>query len=346
MSDKRPPPTFSTGNSNSVSDSSKSSLSSSSSSSLRGGGSTSSTRSSLRAMQQSMKASRVSNTDHNNRAKFDRHLSARQYNHLIVVAGHAVMRLSHLADADRSDDGWYLLDYQKGQGYPSIITSHIQAGINVASKDSSSILLFSGGQTRKDVGPLSEAASYYYLAEEKQWISDSGESTSTTTTSNGGTTIGQLSPSSSTLHDRIYLEEYARDSFENLLFSVCRYYELTNMYPQHITMIGFDFKRQRFTDLHRMAIQYPANNFTYLGIESPQDKFDQHRAEQGEEVVLNEFRKDLYGCNNEELAHKRIARNPFHRTIPYELACPGMRELLDWCGPQVIDSKQIPWALS
>jgi hypothetical protein len=277
---------------------------------------------------------RVSNTDHNNRAKLNRRMSSSQYNHLIVVAGHAVMRLNHLLDADKSDEGWYLLDYQKGQGYPSIITSHIQTGIKLANQDSSAILLFSGGQTRKDVGPLSEAASYYYLAEEKQWI---------VSTDNEKTASAAEGVAYQSLRNRVFLEEYARDSFENLLFSICRYYELTNMYPQHITMIGFDFKRQRFTDLHRMAIQYPYSNFTYVGIQSPQNMFDQQRAEHGEEIVLNEFRQDLYGCHNDELAHKRISRNPFHRTIPYELACPDMRELLDWCGPHVIDSKHIPW---
>lgn len=34
-------------------------------------------------------------------------------------------------------------------------------------------------------------------------------------------------------------EEHARDSFENLLFSVCRFRELTGSYPQNITVCSF-----------------------------------------------------------------------------------------------------------
>ena len=66
-------------------------------------------------------------------------------------------------------------------------------------------------------GPLSEAASYYYLAEEKKWMSEQMKS-------------------------RVFLEEFARDSFENLLFSICRFKEVVGAYPSKVTVIGFDFK--------------------------------------------------------------------------------------------------------
>ncbi len=73
--------------------------------------------------------------------------------HLIVVAGHAVMRLSNMKIAAKSDDGWYLLPYQRNIGFPAIICAHIKAGISLAKSDASnSILVFSGGQTRRDVG--------------------------------------------------------------------------------------------------------------------------------------------------------------------------------------------------
>ena len=109
---------------------------------------------------------------------------------LVVVAGHAVLRLSALSWADRYDSGWYLLSYQQNQGFPTIISSHIKRGIEIAEADRKAMLVFSGGQTRKDVGPTSEAASYYYLANEKKWIQK--------------------------VSSRVYLEEYARDSFEKL----------------------------------------------------------------------------------------------------------------------------------
>ena len=201
------------------------------------------------------------------------------------------MRLSNMKIAAKSDDGWYLLPYQRNIGFPAIICAHIKAGISLAKSDArNSILVFSGGQTRRDVGyvtsifacmlvymyicmcecifihsfihtyihtcvhaymhrtvetnnyhhfylhdamslhiskiiqlsifihiyihtyihtyipsisPLSEAASYYYLASENKWIEPK-----------------------SNMVNNIYLEEYARDSFENLLFSICRFREV------------------------------------------------------------------------------------------------------------------------
>lgn len=41
------------------------------------------------------------------------------------------------------------------------------------------------------------------------------------------------------LRSRTLTEEHARDSFENLLFSVCRFRELTGAYPRNITVSLF-----------------------------------------------------------------------------------------------------------
>ena len=146
-------------------------------------------------------------TSNNNNRKV---IATTKPNHAIIVAGHAVLRLNKMSKAERDDASWYLLSYQKDQGFPGIITSHIKKGIDLAKKDNNAVLFFSGGQTRKDVGPISEAASYYYLAEEKKWMG--------------------------TINQRTYLEEYARDSFENLLFSICRFREVTGDYPSKVTV--------------------------------------------------------------------------------------------------------------
>ncbi len=228
------------------------------------------------------------------------------------------MRMSQMAVADKSDNGWWLLAYQKNQGYPAIITSHIKKGVELAKKDGNSMLVFSGGQTRKDVGPTSEAASYYYLAEEKKWTKS--------------------------LDSRVYLEEFARDSFENLLFSVCRFREVAGHYPLKISVVGFDFKGRRFTELHRRAIGFPTSNFTYVGLTAPHANFDQDKAVRGESAAILSFSKDLYGCSDPSLAQKRDIRNPFHRTAPYELACPEMRDLFHWCGPGLFPAMDaLPW---
>ena len=238
--------------------------------------------------------------------------------YLVVVAGHAVMQLNKLNVADISDSGWYLLSYQQNQGFPAIISSHVKKGVELATSDSKSMLIFSGGQTRRDVGPTSEAASYYYLASEKNWISK--------------------------ISDRVYLEEYARDSFENLLFSMCRFREVQGYYPTKVSVVGFDFKALRYSELHRRAIGFPQSNFTYVGVKSPA-QFDQLRAVNGEKEARRSFEVDSYGCNDPALSEKRSKRNPFRRTVPYSMACPEMADLLNWCGPEQFNVDLLPWSV-
>lgn len=243
-----------------------------------------------------------------------------KFDRLIVVACHAVLRVSEMADAKTSDHAWYLLDYQKNVGFPRVISRHIQKGLDELAEDSNSLLIFSGGETRGDVGPLSEAASYYYAAE--------------------GMHHGGMS---SQIKHRIFLEEYARDSFENLFFAIIRFREVSGHYPRHVTVVGFDFKATRFTDLHRRALGYPAHAFDYVGLTSP-SPFDQPAAETGEKNAMAAFQKDPYGCRG-NLRSKRRGRDPFHRTIPYELSAPELVPLLEWCGPGLYQGAQsLPWA--
>jgi len=120
---------------------------------------------------------------------------------LVLVAGHAVYVGQDFLDPEQ-DRHWFLQSFQRGE--PPFYIEHIRAGIDVASRDPSSLLVFSGGQTRGEAGPRSEAQSYWNLAEHFRWWS--------TPEISGGTTT----------------EEFARDSFENLLFAICRFKEWTD----------------------------------------------------------------------------------------------------------------------
>ena len=74
------------------------------------------------------------------------------FEEVLLGAGHSVMRLNRMKDSTHDESSWYLLPYQLGQDFPKIITSHVRKGVDLAAEDSSSLLIFSGGQTRKDVG--------------------------------------------------------------------------------------------------------------------------------------------------------------------------------------------------
>ena len=115
--------------------------------------------------------------------------------------------------------------------------------------------MFNRGQT-KPQSSTTEAESYLRLAQAARLLPD------------------QL------LFERSTTENYALDSFQNLLFSIARFHEFTGHFPSSITIVGYEFKRPRFTDLHREALRWPVEKFNYVGV----DPKDGHRedAMQGE----------------------------------------------------------------
>jgi hypothetical protein len=66
------------------------------------------------------------------------------------------------------------------------------------------------------------------------------------------------------LLERVISEEFARDSYENILFSLCRFFEVTGRYPEKITVVGFGFKEKRFTELHRKAVRFPKDRYVSI----------------------------------------------------------------------------------
>jgi hypothetical protein len=129
------------------------------------------------------------------------------------------------------------------------------------------------------------------------------------------------------------------------LFSICRFYEITGTYPKNITVVSFTFKERRFRTLHLPAIQYPPTQFDYVGYDpTSQTGFNLDESTKGElENAAKPFEIDPYGCNSPSLQQKRKERNPFHRQHPYDTSCPGMYELLHYCGPDIISQSQVPW---
>lgn len=97
--------------------------------------------------------------------------------------------------------------------------------------------------------------------------------------------------------------------------------------------------------MHAKALRWPDSRFSYIGKDpSPADGFDLEEASKGEmENAAKPFEEDPYGCNSPILRDKRKGRNPFFRTPSYELSCPDMKELLDYCGPELIDETKVPW---
>jgi hypothetical protein len=257
---------------------------------------------------------------------FNEHNEVNNANHLIMVAGHSVTISGHLQDADVDETDWFLLPYQKGKGLPQTIIAHVREGIRQAAMDPRSILIFSGGETRASTGPVNEGTSYFRVADAMDLWKDG-------------------IASDKNVRARTITEEFATDSFQNLLFSICRFREITGSYPEKITTISFSFKQRRFESMHSKSLLWPSERFHYVGIDPDASTgFSIEEATKGEsENAAKPFFSDPYGCHTEVLLEKRRMRNPFHRTPPYELSCPEIKELLHWCGPDIISGDKVPW---
>lgn len=242
---------------------------------------------------------------------------------LILVAGHAVY-VAPSFDNVADDSNWFLQDFQKGE--PPFYIEHIRNGIDLTADDPESLLIFSGGQTRYEAGPKSEAQSYWMIADHMNWWWRTNVRLRATT------------------------EEFARDSFENLLFGICGFRETVGYYPRKVTVVSWAFKESRF-ELHRRAICFPKGSFVFKGVNDP---VDLDKAKQGESKAVADFEKDPYGTRKNQgekdkdgklikyLGDKRNDRNPFSRQPPYTVSCEEVRGLLQHLGPDWYTG-MVPW---
>ncbi|OBZ67023.1 Uncharacterized protein C57A10.07 [Grifola frondosa] len=256
-------------------------------------------------------------------ATIERHDALSAIDHLIIVPGHAIWKGSSIAQR-LDDDEWILEPYQRGGARVAAFFKHILAGAELAREDENSLLIFTGGQTRPS-STTTEAESYMRLA----LLSD----------------VLPTDVPSQVL--RATTENYALDSYQNLLFSVARFHEYTGRYPKHITVVGYEMKRRRFTELHRTALRWFPDRFHYIGIDAEGD--EAVAAREGERVNgFLPYTVDAYGCHG-LLLSKRRSRNPFIRYHSYYSSSPELGDLLNWCpgpdegGQTAIFAGPLPW---
>ncbi|OCF41160.1 cytoplasmic protein [Kwoniella heveanensis CBS 569] len=251
-----------------------------------------------------------------------------ELDHLIMVPGHAIWT-GHDPDKIREDDDWVLEAMQRG-GSVKTYVKHIERGVEELKADPKALLVFSGGATRPPPSPpLSEAVSYHNLAHALSLLPSTPlppSSASAASTSDQINTKGQSSPLP--LNLRAATEEYAMDSYQNLLFSIARFKEVTGVYPGRITVVGYGMKRRRFTNLHRAALNFPLSQFTYIGIDDEGDTSAHYAGEL--KYGFTPFVHSPSGCHP-PLSIKRLVRNPFKRYHPYHISCPELWDLFEWC---------------
>ena len=227
---------------------------------------------------------------------------------LVLVAGHAIpYRFDRL---DRGE-GWFLKSFQTGEG--AFYLDHIKRGVAVAAQFNDSFLIFAGGQTDAAAGPRSEGQGYWLAAEHFDWFGNHEVRSRSTT------------------------EEFSLDSFQNLLYSICRFREFTGRYPESIVALGWKFKEARF-DIHRRALRFPESRYRYEGVNDPDTLIQNLPFEQAR---IRLFELDPYGVSPDAVS-KRDARNVYRRQHGYRDSCPELAKLLMHRGPEIFVGP-LPW---
>lgn len=268
--------------------------------------------------------------------------------HLIIVCGHAI----HLGGWTNGEDEeeWAIEPFQRGEA--TTFVNHIRAGAQALQDQKNSLLVFSGGATKKSITKFTEGGSYSVRSSGIPVLKPHS-------LSNASVSLIQCLPNRSHLiqdiayrlfpwlkSHRTAIEPYATDSYQNLLFSICGFRHFTGHYPSHITVVSHAFKEFRFQACHCGAIRWPLDKFTFIGIDppdTPREVLDEGEKERG----WGPFSKDMYGVGP-ALEGKRMVRGwNWHRVEEVKAGCEKeVERLLRWKGGESgnnIFPGDLPW---
>ncbi|KAJ9496788.1 hypothetical protein H2202_007862 [Exophiala xenobiotica] len=227
-------------------------------------------------------------------------------NHLIIVCCHAI----YTGGSAEDESNWLIEPFQRGETATYI--AHIEAGVRELSRDKEhAILVFSGGATKRDRTDRSEGEGYLAVATEKN--------------------LFNLDTTPPSLRQRIFVDRYATDSYQNILLSLVQWplfvrrLELISSdststssklplpseqstcgggggempmpaWPTKLTIVSHEFKRARFLELHLPAIAWNREETVFVGIDPPFDKTRMAEIEEGDRLRgYGAWKGDLYG---------------------------------------------------
>ncbi len=229
-------------------------------------------------------------------------------NHLIFVPGVAVLRQT--AGDLSADAAWYLDEHEAGNGARHV--EQLKRAVELAAADPEALLVLTGRASERSI-TRTQSISSKMVAEAQGWW--------------GAADVAK----------RTHLEEFARDSFEHLLFSLARYREAVRLYPERITVITWAYKAAMF-DLHRRAIRWPLERFRFEGRNNPAKLGATEERERSVEIA---YLDDPYAAGPKLRQHRRD-RNPWLREPGYHKTAQEMKELLGWEGPKLFRGP-LPW---
>lgn len=256
-------------------------------------------------------------------------------NHLIILPCHGIWKIDSTTCIDNCgqlSDQWYLAPFQlEGNDHLVFIKQSLRAIEELLFNYDNSVLLFSGSQTKIDAGPISEAQSYFILMKKLVTLAttnDGFEQLSLLfdkeTMALLANIIKQLGLSNITVNTLfsdgyINTEEYALDSFDNLLYSVLRFKEIVEWYPKRITIVGFGFKEPRFLNYHARALDIPQNIIRYISYEPEPSNYSQEQLNKYfEDLIRMEKKNALSLFENDWYAKRDILNKKKHNRNPYK----------------------------
>ncbi|KAL4974051.1 hypothetical protein BDW66DRAFT_168104 [Aspergillus desertorum] len=248
-------------------------------------------------------------------------------NHLIIVCCHAIYVGG--PSKGRLEEDWLIESFQRGE--TPTFKEHVKAGLRLLAGDEGALLVFSGGATKRPATELTEGQSYLNLARDNAFF---GYASS-------------IDPS------RVAAETHATDSYQNVLFSILRFRLLTGSYPDKVTVVTHEFKRERFTSCHFPAVglDKPGRG-SVVGINPPEEVTPLKELVEGEEKRgLGLWRRDRYGVGV-ELKGKRMKRgwvDGLEKGLWGGVGLePVVEELVHWDGGNVGNEwfpkiSELPW---
>lgn len=239
-------------------------------------------------------------------------LSTTPPTNLIILPCHSVYKDELLPEgkidpkAGIDSKSWILAPFQvEADNHLSFIDQVERCKTLIDKRSEHAILMLSGGYAKHQL-ELSEARSYLNLGLQRGWFSES------------------------MINKSVYLEEFSRDSYENVLFSLAKFYKLFKKYPEVITIVGFEYEEPRFVDLHLKTLGYTGENAEYIGIGPDFPERSQYESVNDYNIRKDEFFKDLeesekkyvydlyienpFGSIGSKLHQKKISRDPWKKS--------------------------------
>ncbi|KAL5048631.1 hypothetical protein BDW71DRAFT_15706 [Aspergillus fruticulosus] len=204
-------------------------------------------------------------------------------NHLIIVCCHAIYLGG--PSRGRDEEEWLIEPFQRGE--TQTFTEHVKAGFRLLGGDERALLVFSGGATKRPATALTEGESYLNLARDNAFF---GYTSS-------------IDPI------RVTAETHATDSYQNVLFSILHFRLYTGRYPDKLTVVTHEFKRERFINCHFPAVGLDKlGRGNVVGINPPEEVTPLRELMEGEKQRgLGLWRRDGYGVGA-KLKEKRMKR--------------------------------------